>query len=379
MNTPRRWWHGLDHYYWLTAFLAARGIQETTCRVVALVIFGMSTISLILIWSPTGPHGIINQLLAVVVAVCCWGMSALWMRQRWPTALQSRICLCLGAVCIAISCLIQSDALTGLFGSTAFTLVAIYAAVFHTTRWVAITWLATGVTLAVLAFRLAATDVAFAISSVLLVGFIVAFVSLTGRAAIWLVDADILHENLEPLTGMFNRDGFYEKTTTLLASRSRGDDRYLAVAVVNLDSFSLVGEFSGQSGSNRARVEIAARLRETARRDAVLAHIADSEFVIADLFESDDASALIERVRGTVSGAPSRLSASIGVVTTALQPLVQLPPNEVLEELVSIATNAMYESRKGGGNQITYVRNPALTVLDDDPGNDEWYGTEERA
>ena len=258
-----------------------------------------------------------------------------------------------------------------------FTLVAIYAAVFHTTRWLVFTWLATAVTLAVLAARLAANDLALAICSVLLVAFIVMFVSLTGRAAISLVDADILHENFEPLTGLFNRDGFYEKATTLLASRSRGDDRYLAVAVVNLDTFALVGEFSGISGSNRARVEIAARLRETARRDAVLAHIADSEFVIADLFESADASALIERVRGTISGAPSRMSASIGVVTTALQPLVQLPPNDVLDELMSIATNAMYESRKGGGNQVTYVRNPALTVLND-PG-DDLFDTQERA
>jgi len=215
----------------------------------------------------------------------------------------------------------------------------------------------------------------FPILSVL--GFIVMFVSLTGKASIWLVDADILHENFEPLTGLFNRDGFYEKATTLLASRSRGDDRFLAIAVVNLDTFSLVGEFSGLTGSNRARVEIAARLRETARRDAVLAHIADSEFVIGDLFDSDDASALVERVRGTVSGSPSRLSASIGVVTTALAPLVQLPPHDVLDELLSIATNAMYESRKCGGNQVTYVRSPTLTVLDD-PG-DEWLDNEELA
>ena len=99
----------------------------------------------------------------------------------------------------------------------------------------------------------------------------------------------------------------------------------------------------------------------------MLAHIADSEFVIGDLFDSDDASALVERVRGTVSGSPSRLSASIGVVTTALAPLVQLPPHDVLDELLSIATNAMYESRKCGGNQVTYVRSPTLTVLDD-PG-----------
>ena len=362
-----RWWRGLDHYYWLTAFLAARGLQKTTCRLVALVNLGMSAISLT-----------VNRVLAVGVSVCCWALAALWLRSRWPTAIESRICVCAGSVCIAISCLIQTDAFTGLLGATAFTLVAIYAAVFHTTRWLAITWIATGVTLAVLAFRLASFSPAFAISSVLLVGFIVMFVSLTGRAAIWLVDADILHENFEPLTGMFNRDGFYEKATTLLASRSRGDDRFLAVSVINLDSFSLVGEFSGVSGSNRARVEIAARLRETARRDAVLAHIADSEFVIADLFDSDDASALIERVRGTISGAPSRLSASIGVVTTPLQPLVQLPPHDVLDELMSIATNAMYESRKGGGNHVTYVRSPSLTVLDDQ-GNDEWFDNEEPA
>ena len=378
MNTAPRWWRGLDHYYWLTAFLAARGVQQTTCRLVALVILGMSAISLTMMWSPTGPQGRVSQILAVAVAVCCWGLAAIWLRGRWPTVIESRLCVCAGAVCIAVSCLIQSDALSGLFGATAFTLVAIYAAVFHTTRWLGIAWAATGVTLAVLAVRLAPFSIAFAISSVLLVGFIVMFVSLTGRAAIWLVDADILHENFEPLTGMFNRDGFYEKATTLLASRSRGDDRFVALSVVNLDSFSLVGEFSGVAGSNRARVEIAARLRETARRDAVLAHVSDSEFVIADLFESNDASALVERVRGTISGSPSHLSASIGVVTTALQPLVALPPHEVLDELMSIATNAMYESRKGGGNQVTYVRSPALTVLDD-PGNDDWLGNEEPA
>ncbi len=378
MNTAQRWWRGLDHYYWLTAFLAARGLQQTTSRLVAVVIFGMGVISLTLMWSPTGPHSPTGKILAVVVAVSCWAMSALWLRRRWPTAVESRICVCVGSVCIATSCLIQNDALTGLFGATAFTLVTIYAAIFHTTRWLAITWVTTGVTLAVLAWRLASYSIAFAISAMLLVGFVVLFVSLTGRIAICLVDADILHENFEPLTGMFNRDGFYDKAITLLAARSRGDDRFLAVSVINLDSFSLVGEFSGVSGSNRARVEIAAQLRETARRDAVLAHIADSEFVIADLFDSNDASALIERVRGTIAGSPSRLSASIGVVTTPLKPLAQLPPHDVLDELMSIATNAMYESRKCGGNQVTYVRSPSLTVLDD-PGKDEWFDTEEPA
>jgi len=74
------------HYYWLTAFLAARGLQKTTCRVVALVIFGMSAVSVLLIWRPTGPHGLRDQILAIAVAVCCWGMTAIWLRGRWPSA-----------------------------------------------------------------------------------------------------------------------------------------------------------------------------------------------------------------------------------------------------------------------------------------------------
>lgn len=184
----------------------------------ALMIFGLSAISVALIWSPTGPHGTWNEILAIAVTVCCWGLGSLWLRQRWPTALESRICVALGSVCIAVSCLIQSDAMAGLFGATAFTLVASYTAVFHTARWLAITWLATGMTLVILAIRLAAIDIAFAISAVLLVAFTVVFVSFTGRATISLVDADILHENFEPLTGLFNRDGFYEKATTLLLS-----------------------------------------------------------------------------------------------------------------------------------------------------------------
>ena len=132
MNAPHRWWQGLDHYYWLTALLAAHGVQRSTCRVVALMIYGLSAISLLQIWSPIGPHGLLSQGLAVAVAVCCWGIGSLWLRQRWPTALESRICVTLGSLCIAISCLIQSDPLAGLFGASAFTVVATYTAVFHT-------------------------------------------------------------------------------------------------------------------------------------------------------------------------------------------------------------------------------------------------------
>jgi GGDEF domain-containing protein len=69
-------------------------------------------------------------------------------------------------------------------------------------------------------------------------------------------------------------------------------------------------------------------------------------------------------VRGAITSAPLRLSASIGVVSTPLSPLVAVAPVELLDELLGIATAAMNEVRRDGGNQVRQVMSPALSVLD---------------
>ncbi len=58
-----------DHYYWLTALIAARGMQATTSRVVAALIFGFGVIPVTLIGTFVGPTGFRDRLLAVVITV----------------------------------------------------------------------------------------------------------------------------------------------------------------------------------------------------------------------------------------------------------------------------------------------------------------------
>ena len=96
---------------------------------------------------------------------------------------------------------------------------------------------------------------------------------------------------------------------------------------------------------------IGQRLRETLRRDAVLAHVGESEYLIADTFNSTDASVLTERLQHTVRTAPYRLTASIGVVVTPLARLVGRPPHDVVEELITIATSNVYVARRNGGQR----------------------------
>ena len=62
-----------------------------------------------------------------------------------------------------------------------------------------------------------------------------------------------------------------------------------------------------------------------------------------------------------MAAAPGGITASIGVVTTALRPLADRPPGDVLDEAISLATTAMYEARRAGGNQARYVTDVDLS------------------
>jgi diguanylate cyclase (GGDEF)-like protein len=370
-----------DHYYWLTALIAARGAQTTTTRVVAVLIFGLGLIPVTLLSTFDGPGALRNRILAVAITVCCVAMTAVWLRSRWPTRTQSQMCVVIGTVCIAVACLIEADPVIGLLGTTSFTVVAAFIAFFHTVRLLAFTWTVGVVVLAVLALRLGPINAALAISSVILIALVNAFAAFACRMVVRLIDHDTLYGEIEPLTGLLNRDAFYEKVATLIGARSRDDDRFLVVAVVNLDSFALLVSVSGAASGARARVEVGQQLRETVRRGALVAHVGESEFVIAELFTSPDPSALIDRALGAITTTPCRMTASIGVVTTPLRPLAPHPPHDVLDEVLSIATGAMYEARKAGGNQAHYVLRPMLSVFDgpdsfDDSGNGDLPATD---
>jgi diguanylate cyclase (GGDEF)-like protein len=354
-----------DHYYFLTAMLAARGVQTRTSRVIAVLILGLGIIPVTLIGTLSGPDGLRDRLLAVATTVCCVAMGSLWLRRQWPTRAQSQACVVIGTLCIAVASLIVADPVIGLLGATSFAAPAAFIAFFHTGRLLAFTWTIGACVLAVLAVRIASINTALAISGVVLVALLNVFAAFACRMVIRLMDTETVYSEIEPLTGLLNRDAFYERVATLIGARSRDDDRYLAVAVLNLDGYSFLVGIAGAAAGNRARVEVGQQLRETVRRGTLVAHVSDSEFVIAELFTTPDPSALIDRALGAITTTPHRMTASVGVVTTPLRPLAPYSPYDVLDEVLDIATAAMYDARKAGGNQARYIRSPILSVFDE--------------
>jgi diguanylate cyclase (GGDEF)-like protein len=180
-----------------------------------------------------------------------------------------------------------------------------------------------------------------------------------------LLGIDVLNTEIDSLTGLLNRDAFYRTTGEFVAARARIDDCYLVIVLVSLDNFTLLTGTDGKVSGDRARVAVAQTLRETTRSNAIVAHIGEAEFLIADTFATTDASPLVERVRGAIATTPPRLTASIGVVATPMRGLADCPPHELMDELVTIAEGAMGEARRSGGNMAHTVVCGTPTVLTD--------------
>lgn len=366
-STLHEWWRQPDHYYWLTAFLAARGAQTRTCKLIAGSLAGLAIVSAISLAFPSGPVNPYSQAATLAITAACIALSLSWLRRTWPSRRQSVLFVLVAAAWISAACLIQTDPLAGLFGCTAFAVLAGYIAFFHTPRLMVLNLAIAAVTSVVLAYRMAADGaLAKAIATVLFLTVVNLAIPLACQALVHLLGINVLNTDIDPLTGLLNRESFIRTSAALIASRNRDDDRYLVLLLIDLDNFSLLTHTDGRMSGERARVAVAQTLRETTRHNAVLAHVPDPEFLIADSFPTTDCTPLVERVKSAIRTTPPRTTASIGVVSTPMQGLAQLPPEDVLEELIHVARSAMRHARRSGGNQAHYIVCPTLNAFDED-------------
>ena len=253
-----------------------------------------------------------------------------------------------------------------MLGCGAFAAVAGYAAFFHTPRIMAFNAAVALVTMTALAVQLANKgDVVLAVCAFALVVLVNILVPTAFHALVLPLVGAVPTVEIDELTGLLNRAAFYGRTSELLSVRGRFDDRHLVIVLVALDNFSLLTGTKGDTAGERARIAVARTLRESTRGGAVLGHNTNSEYLIADTFPSTDVSPLVERVRGAIATTPPRLTASIGVVTTPMRLVADLPPDDVLDELIEMAEAALGEARRAGGNQARYTECSAPRGLDD--------------
>jgi GGDEF domain-containing protein len=351
-----------DHYYLRTAMLSAQGERARMRRIIGITITGLAFVPLLLLASPAGPHGAF-RFVALGATACGALMSVWWWRREWPSRTQSWMVVAIGTVGITATLSTMSDPVAGLLGASAFSLVTTYAAFLHSSRVLVLAWTAAGLAVAFLSLRVAFVSVPMAVCGALLAALVIGSTSALCRMGIRLLEAgNVQHPNeIDRLTGLLNREAFEMQAATMLGSHSRHDDQYLVILAVGIDDMSLLSDMDGTHSTLHARVAVAQALRETVRHRVPLAHVSDTEFLIADVFKTSDPSPLVERMRLAISTTPMRLTASVGTVSSPLAPLATMPAEQVLQDLIDVAMRAMNQSRGAGGNQTTSVQYPTPT------------------
>lgn len=346
----QRWWRNDDQFGWVSSYLASRNLRRFTQLVVAFVIasFGLVTLSISL--SPAGTRGSVGDLAAAVVVASCLIMAVLWLL-RWPSRGQSGAFAVASTVCIAVACAIDHERQAGLMGCVAFAVIGGYVALLHTARLMVPVVAAAATTTFGLAADLVGQhpDLVLAAGRMTLTAMtMLAFPLIVQALMLYLID-DANRSDVDPLSGLLNRRGFDRAAARLLDTRPRAGDRYLGLAMIDLDDFKSLNDSRGHAVGDRALIAVGEALMRNSRDGAIVARAGGEEFFVADTYPTPDVTDTAERLRHAIAGGSFGVTASVGVATAPLP----WPHRRraVVDELIDAADAAMYEAKRAGGNR----------------------------
>ena len=385
MDWIRRWWRQPDHYAWLSAYLAARGLQRFTRYMIACIVGLLGLAPLLTLVSTFGHDDVRFHVVALSIVACCAVMALLWL-VRWPTHAQSVTFAVTASACIAVSCLAQSNPAEGIQTATAFVALAGYVAFFHTSRILALTLLMATITATILAIQLSEyVGVALALSKLLVLFVTVLAVPFSAQVLVHILGTDALKSDIDPLTNLPNRRAF-DRSVRAMAAESIGGSAVLAVVMVDLDAFKRVNDTAGHAAGDQTLITVAGILRHTRRGNSVTARIGGEEFVVAVVDSEQSAIGMAERLRREIAETSWNVTASVGVATASLSKPPEAGVRALVQGLVESADRAMYQAKRAGGDQVYvvgrlgegYASSPSKIKTTATNGNAPWT-TAERA
>lgn len=162
----------------------------------------------------------------------------------------------------------------------------------------------------------------------------------------------------DSMTGLFNRR-YFEEFIKKEAIRAERQNQNFSVISLDLDHLKQINDVYGHNYGDIAIKAIADALKNNARSIDVAARMGGEEFnIILPGVDSSGALVAAERIRKTIEGVEldriGHITASVGVAT-------YLEHSDDLDELLELADQAMYESKRNGRNRVT-VAKPAKEI-----------------
>jgi two-component system, cell cycle response regulator len=165
---------------------------------------------------------------------------------------------------------------------------------------------------------------------------------------------------VDELTGLYNQRYLEVALANELAKAQRYNSKF-SLAFLDLDKFKSVNDTHGHLVGSQTIKEAAKILRQTVRdSDYVLRYGGDEFCAILPGASLEGALLVTERIRQTFESSYFNLSESTGVasatrihVTTSIGIACFPDSATTIKDLIQLADEAMYQSKKGGRNQVS--------------------------
>ncbi len=357
----RQWWAQPDQYNWFSEYLASRQLQGFARVMAASTVAFLGVVPIVMLWSPSGPHGRVEIAGAISISVLCAAGAVLWLA-RWPSQRQSALFAIGSNACVTTSCLIAGSPVTGLLACTTFAPLAGYVALFHSSRLLAVTLANAGLTTILAAVWVAVDgDIALALGHFVGVSVAVLAVPFAAQVLLQLMTFDALMSHTDPLTGLRNRRGYDRSVAQLIAGAGGPAPQWLAVTLIDLDGFKQINDRHGHAFGDTVLIAVADNLRRASAMNAVVARLGGEEFLVAELTAPEEPAARAELLRTAVASTSGGVTASLGVASLMLTDADRGAAQQVIRHLVEEADAAMYEAKRAGGDQVRH--RPTLSPL----------------
>jgi len=169
----------------------------------------------------------------------------------------------------------------------------------------------------------------------------------------------------DKLTGLGNRDGFYQQLDQILIDMPRDTElRYSAILFCDLDNFKLVNDTMGHDIGDMVLREVAGRLKTSLRKSDFVFRLGGDEFtvIIRHLKHDYEAANVAEKIIKNLTEPFEFGEHKINYLSTSIGIIIIPKEGGYREELVKNADTAMYAAKKNGKNQYQYFQ--------DDMGDD---------
>jgi diguanylate cyclase (GGDEF)-like protein len=155
----------------------------------------------------------------------------------------------------------------------------------------------------------------------------------------------------DPLTGLFNRRGFFAAAAALMAANRRNKLAPVSVLAFDLDKFKSINDRYGHKTGDAVLEMFSKTVQKTMRADDIIGRLGGEEFVAVISGKLADACIAAERVRAAFEAAALSPDSPQIPVTVSIGVACGLPTANI-DTIIERADAVLYKAKDNGRNRV---------------------------